>query len=168
MTQEQEHNPSQNSSHKKSVLFVCTGNICRSPTAEALFEAAVKAGGFAHLTHDSAGVDSHHIGQMPDPRTRAVAKNRGTPMEHLVARNVRPEDFDEFDVILAMDDSHLKALMRMKPETSKAEVALYLAYAGIDERPDVPDPYYGETADFEYVYELLTRANNALLTRLKS
>lgn len=167
MTQEQEHNPSQNSS-RKSLLFVCTGNICRSPTAEALFEAAVKSQNLSHLTHDSAGVDSHHIGQMPDPRTRAVAKGHGTPMEHLVARNVRPEDFHEFDVILAMDDSHLKALTRMKPEGAKAELALYLAYAGIDERPDVPDPYYGETADFEYVYELLTRANTALITRLLS
>ena len=168
MTQEQERNPSQNSSSKKSLLFVCTGHICRSPTAEALFEAAVKAGGLAHLTHDSAGVDSHHIGQMPDPRTRAVAKAHGTPMDHLVARNVHPSDFENFDVILAMDDSHYNALMRMKPANAKAEVALYLAYAGITERADVPDPYYGETVDFEYVYELLTRANNALLAKLNS
>lgn len=165
MTQEQEHNPSQNSS-PRSFLFVCTGNICRSPTAEALFEAAIKARGLSQLTHDSAGVDSHHIGQMPDPRTRAVAKAHGTPMEHLVARNIRPEDFYEFDVIFAMDDSHYQALMRKKPADATAEIALYLAYAGIDEREDVPDPYYGETADFEYVYELLTRANEKLFSKL--
>ena len=165
MKQEQEHNPSQNSS-PRSLLFVCTGNICRSPTAEALFEAAVKAQGLAHLTHDSAGVDSHHIGQMPDPRTRAVAKSRGTPMDHLVARNVRPEDYYTFDLILAMDETHLAALMRKRPEDATAHIALHLDYAGITERADVPDPYYGETADFEYVYDLLTRANNALIARL--
>lgn len=151
----------------KSFLFVCTGNICRSPTAEGLFERALNERGITHITHDSAGVDSHHIGHAPDARSQATAAAHGTPLHHLRARNVRPSDFTEFDIILAMDETHLKALQRMQPACSTALLSLHLDYCGITERPDVPDPYFGQQADFDYVYDVLKRANENLVERLQ-
>ncbi len=150
-----------------SFLFVCTGNICRSPTAEGLFERALAERGITQITHDSAGVNSGLVGHPPDPRSQATAAAHGTPLHHLRARNVRPSDFTEFDVILAMDETHLNALKRMQPANSTALISLHLAYCNISERPDVPDPYFGTQADFDYVYDVLERANENLVERLQ-
>ncbi len=149
-----------------SILFVCTGNICRSPTAEALFRHAVRSRGLeASFTHDSAGVASHHIGHAPDVRSQKATKDHGIDMSDLRARDVRPSDFYDFDLILAMDQSHFNALKKIEPEDATAEIALHLPHTGHSDG-DVPDPYYGETADFEQVYELLDAANEALLKKL--
>ena len=149
-----------------SILFVCTGNICRSPTAEALFRHAVRTRGLeTAFTHDSAGVASHHIGHAPDVRSQKATKDRGIDMSDLRARDIRPSDFYEFDLILAMDDSHLKALKKAAPADATAEIALYLPHSGHSDA-DVPDPYYGETADFEHVYTLIDEATQALLRKL--
>jgi protein-tyrosine phosphatase len=150
----------QKSPSPKSFLFVCTGNICRSPTAEGLFERTLAEAGLT-------GRFAHDIGHAPDARSQATAAALGTPLHHLRARNVRPSDFTAFDVILAMDETHLKALQRMQPAGSTALLSLHLAYCGITERPDVPDPYFGQQADFDYVYEVLNRANAGLMKRLK-
>jgi protein-tyrosine phosphatase len=154
---------------KKSVLFVCTGNICRSPTAEAFFRHSIREHGLeAEFHHDGAGVDSHHIGLPPDARSQAVLKAAGIDMSDLRARNVRPEDFYDFDLILAMDKSHLRALERMRPADATAEIALYLPYALDDGEGEVPDPYYGEEKDFLAVLDMLRDANTRLLAKLRA
>ncbi len=149
-----------------SILFVCTGNICRSPTAEAVFRHVIHARNLAHFFHhDSAGVDSHHIGQAPDPRSQQATLSRGVDMSDLRARNMRPEDFYDFDLILAMDESHLAALKRMAPADATAEIVKYLPHCEHSEGC-VPDPYYGDANDFEHVYGLIERATNRLLKKL--
>jgi len=153
---------------KYSVLFVCTGNICRSPTAEALFRHAVTTQGLSHLHHDSAAIDSHHIGQAPDPRSQAVLRAAGIEMNDLRARNVTPEDFYRFDLILAMDASHLRALRSMAPPDATAQLALHLPYANGTRDADVPDPYYGGDEEFLGVLDMLRLANERLVEKLNS
>jgi protein-tyrosine phosphatase len=149
-----------------SILFVCTGNICRSPTAEAVFRHQIRTRGLeGRFTHDSAGVASHHIGHPPDTRSQAATLRRAIDMSDLRARDIRPSDFYDFDLILAMDESHLKALKKRAPEDTTAEIALYLPHSGHGEG-DVPDPYYGGIEDFEHVYALIDRATDRLLAKL--
>lgn len=148
----------------RSILFVCTGNICRSPTAEAVMEHAARTHGLA-LSVDSAGIASYHIGEAPDHRTQSMAKRHGVDLSGQRARQVDASDFSRFDLIFAMDAGHLAALERMRPRDAKAELALYLPYAGIASPRDLPDPYYGSEADFREVFALCTRATGLLLNR---
>lgn len=151
----------------KKLLFVCTGNICRSPTAEAVFAQQIKARGLeARFAHDSAGTHGYHTGDHPDPRTVAAARKRGVEMGHLVARRVIAQDYDEFDLILAMDAGHLRLLEQGKPKGSKAELALYLPYVGITHTTDVPDPYYEGPKLFEQVLDLTEEATDLLIEKL--
>lgn len=150
-----------------SVLFVCTGNICRSPTAEALFRQRIREAGAAdRFIHDSAGVASHHVGHPPDERSQKVLKAKGIDMSDLRARDVRPMDFYDFDLILAMDRSHYKALKRMAPKNSPAEIALYLPFAHESGEDEVPDPYYHGEQQFFDVLSMLDVATAKLLDRL--
>ena len=142
-----------------SVLFVCTGNICRSPAAEAAFRHHLRAQGLeAKFHHDSAGIAGYHIGEAPDPRTRKSLKARGIEADDLAARKITAQDYYAFDLILAMDRSHYDALKRQAPADTKAEVALYLPYAHGEGSAEVPDPYYGDADGFEYVLDLLEDA----------
>lgn len=150
------------------VLFVCLGNICRSPTAEGIFRQYVEQAGLSDkITIDSAGTADWHIGKTPDPRTQAAAAQRGYDLSMLRGRQAQAEDFAKFDLVLAMDKSNLSNLQAIQPANSKAELALYLPRFGIS--PDeVPDPYYGGEDGFELVLDMLEQASQVLLDELKA
>lgn len=149
------------------VLFVCLGNICRSPTAEAVFRHKLREAGLeARVSVDSAGTGDWHVGKAPDARTRVAAMRRGYDLSALRARQVHAGDFADFDLILAMDLSNLAHLERLGRGAGPAELDLFLRrYAGaLDE---VPDPYYGGEAGFEQVLDLIELACDALLLEVK-
>ncbi|MCY1403654.1 Low molecular weight protein-tyrosine-phosphatase YfkJ [compost metagenome] len=149
------------------VLFVCLGNICRSPTAEAVFRHKVRQAGLEELIEiDSAGTGDWHVGKAPDPRTRVAAMRRGYDLSSLRARQVDVLDFSRFDLVLAMDHANLADLRRLRGSAGKAELDLFLRRYGaaVDE---VPDPYYGGEAGFEQVLDLIEQASDALLVELK-
>lgn len=145
------------------VLFVCTGNICRSPTAEGVFRRLVEEAGLGdRITADSAGTHGYHVGEPPDPRTRQAAKARGVDLSGLRARKLAAADFTTFDHILALDHGHLANLRRMAPAGSTAALALFLP-----DGQEVPDPYCGDGTHFEEVLDLCERGARALLDRIR-
>ncbi|MGQ0801005.1 MAG: low molecular weight protein-tyrosine-phosphatase [Pseudomarimonas sp.] len=150
-----------------SILFVCMGNICRSPLAEGIMRAAFAAAGL-RIEVDSAGTLGYHAGEAADPRARAVAKQRGIPIDDLRARQLCIEDFHRFDLILAADSQNLAELKRLQPSDARAQVALLLDWAGAASTGQVPDPYYGDRRDFERVFDLLSNASHGLVARLRS
>lgn len=148
------------------ILFVCMGNICRSPSAEAVLrELARRECPQLQLTIDSAGTHAYHVGEPPDPRSITAGRNRGYDLAPLRARQVTSEDFARFDWVLAMDAANLSRLQQLAPAGSTERARLFLEFAGETSRIDVPDPYYGNTADFELVLDLLERASRRLLHR---
>ncbi len=146
------------------ILFVCLGNICRSPTAHGVFQTmAQQAGLNVHV--ESAGTGGWHIGDPPDGRTRAEAMRRGYDLSHLRAQQAVAADFDRFDLIIGMDHSNIDALERMRPMGNDTPVALFLSYAETD-RAEVPDPYY--EGGFATVFDLIEQASRGLITRLSA
>ena len=147
-----------------SVLFVCTGNICRSPTAEAIFRKLVAEAGMSEtILADSAGTHGYHIGEPPDRRAQASAADRGYDLSSLRARRVERADFQRFDLIVAMDRGHFTILSRMAEPSAAHKLKLMMSYAGGFEEEDVPDPYYGGPQDFERVLDMLEDAARGLL-----
>ena len=149
------------------VLFVCLGNICRSPTAEAVFRQQLGAAGLdAEVAVDSAGTSDWHVGKPADTRTRLAAQRRGYDMTALRGRQVQVEDFSRFDLILAMDASNLAELQALQPADSRAELDLYLRryQLALDE---MPDPYYGGEEGFEQVLDLAEQAAACLLAEVR-
>ena len=150
----------------KKVLFVCLGNICRSPTADGVFRALVKEHKLQDsIIVDSAGTAAYHVGNSPDSRSSLAAKDRGYDLSTLKARQVVEADFYEFDYILAMDNQNLCNLVRMQPENSKASLQLFLDFSHLPEC-EVPDPYYGEGKGFEVVLDLVESASQGLLRHM--
>jgi protein-tyrosine phosphatase len=151
------------------VLFICTGNICRSPTAEGVFRAMVeRAGEESRISCDSAGTHGYHIGEPPDLRTQQAARARGYDLSGLRARRVDPGDFVDFNLMLAMDDENLAALSRLRPRNARITPALFLEYAGHPRLREVDDPYYGGAAGFEAVLDTVEDAAARLLAALAS
>ncbi len=142
-----------------SVLFVCMGNICRSPTAEGIFRAAAERAGRAdHFRVDSAGTHDYHVGKAPDRRAIEAARRHGVDISELRARQVDDGDFYLFDHILAADGINLAILREMAPAESTAQLSLIMWYAPDGYPAEVPDPYYGSGDGFERVYEMLFAA----------
>lgn len=141
-----------------SVLFVCTGNICRSPTAEGILRHKLQNLGLLdRFTVDSAATHAYHVGHPPDERTIAAAQDYGVELGNLRARTVTARDFTDFKTILAMDHNHLRLLKTMTPEDHAGELRLFLDYCPGMEGQDVPDPYYGDINGFYRVYDLIER-----------
>ena len=154
------------SKEKTSVLFVCMGNICRSPTAEGVLRYHAEQAGQAERLHiDSAGTHAYHTGEPPDRRARAAAARRGMSLDDIRARRVTAEDFELFDFIIAMDEDNLERLRQEAPEEHQAKLRLFLEFGDSTER-EVPDPYYGGSAGFERVLDLVDEASRGLLGTL--
>lgn len=151
-----------------AVLFVCTGNICRSPTAEGVLRTlAAQAGLGDRVLVDSAGLHGYHIGEPPDPRTRRAAKSRGYDLSGQRARTVDPADFQRFDLILAMDEGHYRALTRMAPGSGRARIDRFLALAPETGAREVPDPYYGGADGFDLVLDLVEAGCRGLIAAIE-
>jgi protein-tyrosine phosphatase len=154
------------------LLFVCLGNICRSPTAEGVMRSLVSEAGMQEAVEiDSAGTGAWHVGSAPDARASAAARGRGVVLDG-EARRVRNEDFEEFDLLLAMDGENLRELRRLAPggqERAKVRLLREFDPASADaEDLDVPDPYYGADDGFAEVFELVQRACRGLLEEIRS
>ena len=148
-----------------SVLFVCLGNICRSPTAEGVFAHKARQAGLS-IKVDSAGTAGFHDGAAPDKRSQEVATKKGYDLSKLKCRKVVESDFSQFDYIMAMDEANLRDLKRKCPKEHQHKIRLFLDYAnaGFNE---VPDPYYGGKKGFELVLDLIEQASEGLLHQLK-
>ncbi|MBK1663251.1 phosphotyrosine protein phosphatase [Rhodospirillum rubrum] len=152
------------------ILFVCTGNICRSPTAEVVFRAKAQAAGLGERVFvDSAGTASYHVGEPADGRSAEAARRRGYRFEGQIARQVRANDFETFDLILALDAGHLAALRRLCPPARRDRLALLMDHASPPwAGSDVPDPYYGGAGGFDDVLDRIEDACDGLVERLKA
>ena len=150
------------------VLFVCTGNICRSPTAEGVFRHAVASAGLEQkILVDSAGTHDYHVGHPPDCRTQMAAAQRGYDLAALRARQVTGEDFVEFDYILAMDQDNLSYLKQLAPERHHGKLGLFMEFGSARQGEEVPDPYYGGAQGFELVLDMAEDAAAGLLQNIK-
>ena len=152
---------------KVKILFVCMGNICRSPLAEGVFrKAAEQADVINHIQIDSAGTHAYHVGELPDPRSMSIATAYDIDLSYQRARRVADTDFEHFDYILAMDQDNYRHLYDNSPEPFRSRIQLFLNFAPHLGLQDVPDPYYGGSFGFERVLDLVTEASEGLLEKL--
>jgi protein-tyrosine phosphatase len=151
------------------ILFVCLGNICRSPTAEIVFrEIVAREAPDLPIEIDSAGTAAYHVGAPPDSRTRQAALRRGYDMSALRARVVEPQDFGRFDLILAMDRQNFDTLRQRAPAAVHGRIRLFLEFAPESDTTEVPDPYYGGPNGFEEVLDLVEAAARGLLAHVRT
>ncbi len=154
--------------NKVSVLFVCMGNICRSPTAHGVFRKLVADAGLEEFIHiDSAGTHAYHVGKAPDPRAQETALRRNLDLSDLRARQVQKEDFARFDYILAMDEDNYHALTLICPAEYQDRIQYFMDYAPHWGVREVPDPYYGGATGFEQVFDMVEEAARGLLEHLQ-
>lgn len=150
------------------VLFVCLGNICRSPSAEGVFRDLVRQNGLADkISIDSAGTGAWHVGNSPDKRSQKVALTRGYDISDLRARQTKTADFREFDYILAMDRNNYADLMEQSIPGEEHRIHMFLSFGKDSPEEEVPDPYYGGPAGFDYVLDLIENAAEGLLADIK-
>jgi low molecular weight protein-tyrosine phosphatase len=152
---------------ERSVLFVCLGNICRSPTVEIVFKSVLEDQGLhQHVFVDSAGTGSWHVGAPPDPRAIQAARRRGYDLTALRARQVEASDFERFGWILAMDNANLRELKSLRPADYSGHLGLFLEFAPELGLREVPDPYFGGRDGFDHVLDIAEKASAALLTHI--
>ena len=150
------------------VVFVCMGNICRSPTAHGVFREKLRLAGLAHRVHvDSAGTHDYHPGEPPDPRSQRHARRRGYDLSDLRARCLRPADFEQADLLLVMDDANLAAGLETCPPVHRAKLRKLVSFCAARVADAVPDPYYGGEAGFEHVLDLVEDACDGLIEHLR-
>jgi protein-tyrosine phosphatase len=150
------------------ILFVCMGNICRSPMAEGVFKHHVKQAGLdGRISTDSAGTHDYHVGEPPDPRAQRAARRRGYDLSVLRARQVNPGDFSSFDYVLAMDELNLRLLERLCPSQHAHKLKLFMEFSSGPALREVPDPYYGGEQGFERVLDMVEQAAQELLRHLR-
>jgi len=150
------------------ILFVCMGNICRSPTAHGVFRALVQKEGLSQVIEiDSAGTHAYHVGSAPDKRAQATAQERGIDLSDLVARRVEPEDFDIFDLVLAMDQDNYMSLSEICPDQHVDKICMFMDFADHMRTREVPDPYYGGPSGFDRVFDLVEAASEGLLQDIR-
>lgn len=150
------------------VLFVCMGNICRSPTGQGVFEHLIEQAGLSDQVEvDSAGTHAYHTGEPPDNRASRTALKRGISLDGQCARRVSGDDFERFDYVLAMDSNNLRDLMSICPDEHRHKVKLLLSYADGLSTEDVPDPYYGGTTGFERVLDMVEEGARGLLHEIQ-
>jgi len=150
------------------VLFVCMGNICRSPTAHGVFRALVKREGLSQVVEiDSAGTHAYHVGSAPDKRAQATAQERGIDISDLVARRVESDDFDLFDFVVAMDQDNYMSLSEICPDQHVDKIYMFMDFADHMRTREVPDPYYGGTSGFDRVFDLVEAASEGLLQEIR-
>ncbi len=150
--------------NKINVVFVCMGNICRSPTGQAVFENLVESKGLSDKIHvDSAGTHAYHVGEPPDARSQRTAQRRGIDMSTQRARRVEHDDFDNFDYVLAMDQSNYDGLVSMASVSQSERIHLFMDFAASGKHKEVPDPYYGGSNGFERVLDMVAEASEGLL-----
>jgi len=151
------------------VLFVCMGNICRSPTAEAVFRHRIDVAGLAPAVQcASAGTHDFHVGSSPDGRARAAALKRGYDLSRLRGRHVSEEDFERYDLILAMDQHNMSFLKQRCPTHCQDKLRLLMEFARRHEASEVPDPYYGNARAFELVLDMIEDACGALIDHIRT
>ncbi|WP_319531509.1 low molecular weight protein-tyrosine-phosphatase [uncultured Cohaesibacter sp.] len=152
-----------------SILFVCLGNICRSPLAEGVLRHRAREAGVSdHFMLDSCGIGTWHLGSAPDRRSIDIAARHGVELSDLKARKLSLDDYYGFDLILAMDRSNLADIRAKQPRDGRAEIALYLDYCGLGSRlgfNEVPDPYYGGADGFEDVFQMISLASDILIQK---
>ncbi len=153
---------------KIKVLFVCMGNICRSPTAEGVFSALLASRDLEEAFDvDSAGTHAYHVGDAPDMRAQKAARDRGVELKHLRARKVTYEDFETFDYILVMDDENYSIVHNACPEGHRYKIQHFLDYAPHLNQREVPDPYYGGAYGFERVLDMIEEASVGFIEALR-
>lgn len=153
---------------KVNVLFVCMGNICRSPTAHGVFRHLVEREGLsAHIHIDSAGTHAYHVGEGPDRRAQETARRRGIDLSDLRARQAQSVDFERFDYVLAMDRDNYQMLARICPPALRDRLHLFLDFAPELSIREVPDPYYGGSRGFEQVFDMVEAAAQGLLREIR-
>ncbi len=158
-----------NQKDNPSILLVCMGNICRSPTAEGVLRDKLEEAGLLERVRlDSAGTHDYHVGKPPDRRAQEAARNRGYDLSALRARQVSSRDFSEFDLILAMDQDNYQSLLRQCPEPQRHKVRLFLSFSSQYANQEVPDPYYGGSQGFDHVLDMVEDAVEGLIATLRN
>ena len=154
---------------KNKILFVCMGNICRSPSAEGVFRGVVKDQSLSQFFYiDSCGTHSYHTGEPPDTRAQSAARKRGIDISKQISRTIEKNDFKRFDYILAMDKYNKSLLESMTDGEHLDKIHLFLEYAENSKLIEIPDPYYGGEDGFEFVLDLLEKASIGFIKQLKS